>query len=84
MLTRHRSTNELARFTPFSLIEWESPWRTFGSLKLDLDRFFGAQERSIADPDSNGHDAAEIRDTGNELMVASTCRASPIKTSNYR
>ena len=69
MLTRTRNTNELQRFTPFSLIEWESPWRAFGSLKQDLDRLFGAYERSVAEPYSDTQDAGAIRDTGNELRA---------------
>ena len=70
MLTRQRNTNELQRFAPFSLVDWDSPWQTFGSLRQDLERLFGAYERSIADPYSNGQDASEIRDTGNELVLA--------------
>ena len=69
MLTRYRNTNDLQRFTPFSLLDWESPWQTFGSLRQDLDRLFGAYERSIADPYSNGQDASEVRDTGNDLVI---------------
>ena len=69
MLTRYRNSNDLQRFTPFSLFDWESPWKTFGSLRQDLDRLFGAYERSLPDPNSNGPDSYQIRDTGNELVI---------------
>jgi len=69
MLTRYRNTNDAPRFVPFSLVDWESPWRTFGNLRHDLDRLFGVYERSIANPTLNNDDRTELHDTGNEIVI---------------
>ncbi len=68
MLTRYRNTNDLPRYVPFALLDWESPWRAFGSLRQDLDRLFGAYERSVASP-FNHQENADLRDTGNEVVI---------------
>ena len=70
MLTKYRSSNDLPQFAPFGLFELSSPWHAFGSLRQDLDRLFGAYERSLADPVANGQDSAEIRDTGNDVVIS--------------
>lgn len=70
MLARYRNPNEMSRFVPFSLLEWESPWRAFGSLRQDLDRLFGAYERTLTSPYSNEQGAAELRDNGNEIVIS--------------
>lgn len=63
MLTRYRNSNDLPRF----VLDWESPWRAFGSLRQDLDRLFGAYERTI--PSQGNQDTVELRDSGNEVMI---------------
>ena len=70
MLTRYRNSNDLPRFVPLSLFDWDSPWKAFGSLRNDLDRLFGVYERSIVNPNLQGSDAAELRDTGNAIVIA--------------
>ncbi len=67
MLARYRNSNDLPAFVPFSLLEWESPLRAFGSLRQDLDRLFGAYERSFTSSSEGGN--AELRDTGNEIVI---------------
>ena len=68
MLARFRNSNDSSGFVPFSLLEWESPWRAFGSLRHDLDRLFGAYERTLSSPYS-GEREAEVRDSGSELGI---------------
>lgn len=69
MLARYRNSNDLPAFAPFSLLEWESPWRAFGSLRHDLDRLFGAYERTLTSPFGSDRESAELRDTGNEIVI---------------
>jgi len=69
MLTRYRNTNDVQRYVPFSLFDWETPWRAFGSLRQDLDRLFGAYERSIANPYTGNQETADLRDLGNEVVI---------------
>ena len=68
MLARYRNSNDLPGFAPFSLLEWESPWRAFGSLRHDLNRLFGAYEQTLASPYAEER-GAEVRDTGSELVI---------------
>ena len=69
MLTRYRNANDSARYTPFSLLGWETPWRAFGSLRQDLDRLFGAYERSITSPYVDNQETNNLRDLGNEVVI---------------
>lgn len=70
MLTRYRNTNESPRFARLSLFDWDNPWKAFGSLRQDLDKLFGVYERSIANPYFTSQDSAELRDTGNEIVIS--------------
>lgn len=65
MLTRYRNSNDVPRF----VLDWETPWRAFGSLRQDLDRLFGAYERTIPDPYQYNQDTVELRDSGNEVVI---------------
>jgi len=69
MLTRNRNSNDLPRFVPFSVLDWDTPWRAFGSLRQDLDRLFGAYERTLPSSFTNSGDSVELRDTGNAIEI---------------
>jgi HSP20 family molecular chaperone IbpA len=70
MLARYGNTRELPFYSPLSLFNWESPWRAFGSFRDDLNRLFGMYERSLAAPYAKSADSADLRDTGNELVIS--------------
>jgi HSP20 family protein len=70
MLTRHRnSSSNPQRYAQALFLDWETPWRALGSLRQDLDRLFGAYERSIPTPYVNNEESVDIHDAGNEIVI---------------
>ena len=69
MLNIYRNTNEWPSFVPFALFDLPARGRTFSNLRQDLDRVFGTYEQSLNDPSVQAADYAQLRDSGNDLVV---------------
>ena len=69
MLNIYRNPNEWPSFVPFTLFDLPARGRSFSSLRQDLDRVFGTYEQSLNDPTGQAADYAQLRDSGNDLVV---------------
>jgi HSP20 family protein len=69
MLYRHRNSNEWPTYAPFALFDYQTPERTFGNLRQDLERVFGSYERSLTAPIEHSAENAQLRDSGTDLTI---------------
>ena len=69
MLNIYRNANEWPSFVPFALFDLPARERTFSNLRQDLDRVFGTYEQSLNEPSAQAADYAQLRDSGNDLVV---------------
>lgn len=69
MLHKYRNANQWPTFAPFALFDYQTPGRTLGNLRQDLDRVFGSYERSLTDPFEHSAENAQLRDSGTELTI---------------
>lgn len=69
MLNKYRNSNEWPAFTPFGLFDYQTPGRTLGNLRQDLDRVFGSYERSLTGPLVHAAENAQLQDSGDALTI---------------
>lgn len=67
MYNRYRATND---WPSFALLDYQSPGRTIGNLRRELERVFGSYESSVDGPAAQSTENAQLRDSGSDLIFS--------------